>query len=164
MSIKMKYLSFIPAIVIMCIIFIYSSKTAVESEHASNEVTYSIINVYNQWFHKEYTHNEKEKIVEKLDFIVRKMAHATEYLILALSVAFPLTINGWKGKRLFIATLLICIFYASTDEFHQLFVSGRSGQIRDVCIDGTGAFIGTSIFVFIRTRFLCRKKSEPELS
>ncbi len=48
------------------------------------------------------------------------------------------------------AVLAICIFYAATDEFHQLFVSGRSGQLRDVCIDAAGAVIGICIY------FLCR--------
>lgn len=31
------------------------------------------------------------------------------------------------------------MLYACTDEYHQLFVPGRSGQLRDVMIDAVGA-------------------------
>ena len=37
--------------------------------------------------------------------------------------------------------ILIVILYASTDEFHQLFVPGREGTFRDVLIDTSGAII-----------------------
>ena len=32
--------------------------------------------------------------------------------------------------------------YACTDEIHQLFIEGRSGEIRDILVDSTGALIG----------------------
>ena len=47
-------------------------------------------------------------------------------------------------KRAVIAIVLTAL-YASTDEFHQLFVPGRSGQVRDVLIDSCGAAIGVLI-------------------
>lgn len=34
---------------------------------------------------------------------------------------------------------MIAVLYACTDEYHQLFVPGRSGQLRDVMIDAVGA-------------------------
>ena len=40
-------------------------------------------------------------------------------------------------------------FYAATDEFHQLFVAGRSGQIKDVLIDTIGACIGLLVLYFM---------------
>ena len=36
-----------------------------------------------------------------------------------------------------------------TDEIHQLFVPGRSGEIRDVCIDSLGVITGIIIFLII---------------
>lgn len=48
---------------------------------------------------------------------------------------------------------------AATDEIHQLFVSGRSGRITDVLIDGCGAVAGTLIILLIsRIIVMCRKK------
>ena len=45
--------------------------------------------------------------------------------------------------------MLIVIGYACTDEFHQLFVPGRSGQITDVMIDTLGGSIGVLIISVI---------------
>ncbi|MEH6908026.1 VanZ family protein [Neobacillus drentensis] len=40
----------------------------------------------------------------------------------------------------------ICLFFAMTDEFHQLFVLGRVAQVKDVLIDSAGAIVGLVIF------------------
>ena len=39
--------------------------------------------------------------------------------------------------------------YAMTDEFHQLFVPGRSGQVRDVLLDSCGAAVGVLLVLFV---------------
>jgi VanZ family protein len=153
----MKYIPFLPAILIMCIIFLYSSKTAVESEHTSNQVSLMIINGYDTISNSNLSSIEKEELAMNLDFAVRKIAHGLEYMVLAISIAFPFYINGLDGKKLLVSALVFCIFYASTDEFHQLFVNGRSGQLRDVFIDGTGALIGTCVFLFLKNRIQLKR-------
>ena len=35
--------------------------------------------------------------------------------------------------------------YAVTDEFHQLFVAGRSCEVRDMCIDAAGVLCGVMV-------------------
>ena len=45
---------------------------------------------------------------------------------------------------------IFAVLYAASDEFHQLFVPGRAGSIRDVIIDGTGAVLGVCIFVGVK--------------
>ena len=52
-------------------------------------------------------------------------------------------------------SLLICLIYAFSDEIHQLFVLGRSGEFRDVLIDFCGSILG----YFIINRFFLIKKS-----
>ena len=46
-------------------------------------------------------------------------------------------------------TLAYCVFYAAIDEIHQLFVPGRSGEIKDVLIDSCGSFIGIHFYYFV---------------
>ncbi|MEF2639337.1 MAG: VanZ family protein, partial [Lachnospiraceae bacterium] len=41
------------------------------------------------------------------------------------------------------------VLYAASDEFHQLFVPGRSGQVRDVCIDSSGVMIGILLLTLV---------------
>ena len=44
---------------------------------------------------------------------------------------------------------LICYGYACFDEFHQLFVNGRTGQFSDCLIDTSGAILGILLFKVI---------------
>ena len=43
----------------------------------------------------------------------------------------------------------IAAAYAATDEFHQLFVPGRSGQLSDVILDSAGALAGVAAFTVL---------------
>lgn len=77
-------------------------------------------------------------------WVIRKTAHMTLYAILAFCAACS------QIKPNFKKVLLFCACYACTDEFHQLFIPGRSGEIRDVCIDCLGACIGFLLFTGIK--------------
>lgn len=50
-----------------------------------------------------------------------------------------------NNSKILIISILMCVIYACSDEIHQLFVFGRSGEIRDVLIDFIGSFIGILI-------------------
>ena len=81
--------------------------------------------------------------------IIRKMAHITEYLILGVLVLN--SINEFKVDKQIIISILICFILASFDEFHQLFIPGRTGCLFDVFIDISGANLGILILYFIKT-------------
>lgn len=68
----------------------------------------------------------------------------TEYAILAVLLLGILAGEYMEGC-IVIWSVILAALYASTDEFHQLFVPGRSGQFRDVLIDSCGAAAGTLI-------------------
>jgi len=48
--------------------------------------------------------------------------------------------------------LLSCSLYAVTDEIHQLFVPGRSGELRDVMIDSIAALVGVGLCMWMMRR------------
>lgn len=48
-----------------------------------------------------------------------------------------------------VVTDLICMIYASTDEFHQTFVDGRSGKSADVLIDTSGTVLPQLYYVLL---------------
>lgn len=77
-------------------------------------------------------------------FLVRKTAHFTEYAI--LGILFYLNLRHHSGQKqspkLFALAILFSALYACTDEFHQLFVPGRTGQPFDVLVDTLGATFG----------------------
>jgi len=76
---------------------------------------------------------------------VRKLAHVTEYAILAAlawwSLGAVLRRHGGSWPRAGLA-LLVVVLYAATDEFHQSFVPTRQGTPTDVLIDSVGGTLG----------------------
>ncbi|CDM67239.1 putative membrane protein [Clostridium bornimense] len=83
-------------------------------------------------------------------FIVRKTAHATEYLILFLLVY--MAVKEYENvERKILLSLIITICYSISDEVHQYFVPGREMRIFDVMIDSIGASIG-AILLKIKDR------------
>ena len=136
-------------VVLMCIIFAFSAKTAVESDESSLQITDVIVNTYENLFHKIIDISDKETLILQVNHIVRKLSHGLEYGVLAVLVSFHLWACSIKRRKLFLGAILISCIYAMTDEFHQLFVVGRSCQITDVMIDTTGAVIGATCFVII---------------
>lgn len=94
---------------------------------------------------------KENSIIEMINFIIRKSAHLTEYFILALLTVSLLKEYTKKQIIIFIITLLFCFSYAVTDEYHQLFIIGRTSSIRDIFIDTTGSIIYLIIhFIYIK--------------
>ena len=72
------------------------------------------------------------------DFILRKLAHVTVYVVLTLLVYGALRPHMARSTRAWLLAMLVAVLYACTDEWHQTFVPGREGTVRDVAIDGLG--------------------------
>ena len=90
--------------------------------------------------------------LKTLIFFVRKTAHFTEYAILGLLFYLNLKhhSNKKQSPKLFALAILFSALYACTDEFHQLFVPGRTGQIFDVFVDTLGATFGCLIVLVVQ--------------
>lgn len=79
-----------------------------------------------------------------IDFVGRKLIHATEYGVLCLLWWRALR-TVVESDRAIILAVAISIAYAATDEFHQTFISGRHGTPVDVLIDGAGAGVAAAL-------------------
>lgn len=71
--------------------------------------------------------------------------HATEYLILSILMLNWLRNYEIKEWKAVVISIIISFLYACTDEFHQLFVDGRTSQFTDVLIDTFGAILGVAM-------------------
>ncbi len=89
-----------------------------------------------------------DKASKILNLPLRKLMHASVYFV--LSLVLIIYINYMFDIRKFflsaLITIMLCAGFASTDEFHQTFVDGRTGQFKDVLIDTAGACIGTILY------------------
>ncbi len=93
--------------------------------------------------------------IEKIStHVVRKLAHAFEYMVLGL-----LTMALWKGKT--VPSLQMCFAAAFLDETFQL-LSKRGSQVIDVWIDLGGTVVGIGLFLLVRLLFVRKKEKTIE--
>lgn len=127
--------TWLPVLLWMGVIF------AVSTDLGSEQHTSRFIGPLLRWLRPDIT----PEAVRQVQFLVRKAGHFTEYAILALLTlrAAGRSLRGtglphpeWRAAGL---ALLLATTYAATDEWHQSFVSSRTGSPVDVLIDASGA-------------------------
>lgn len=136
-----KYLYFLPAFIIMFLIFWASNDPA--SGEKSDFITKFI------WQVITYISGIKPEYYQEIStsYLVRKIAHMTEYAVLNLAIYLGIYKSStlkYSNNHIIIAGLL-SLLYSITDEFHQSFVPGRVGTYKDVLIDLSGILISSLI-------------------
>lgn len=140
----------------MVLIFYFSAQVAQDSQGLSNWVLDFLQGLFPFSIFQDSFVSLDGVYWEWASFLVRKAAHFSEYAILGmLSV---LCAREYKLSRPFVVGFIWSACYACSDEFHQLFVAGRSAQIRDVLIDSSGALFG----IFCLWGWLCFRKYRSE--
>ncbi len=136
----------------MIIIFLFSNQPADDSTRLSNGVIEKTIGNIYKLTHKNIEKEKMEEIQEKYSHITRKTAHFTIYLILGLLVGLLLKEYNIDMNKMIVYGILICMIYAISDEIHQIFISGRSCELKDVLIDTFGSTIGLSLDIIINRK------------
>ena len=144
-----KNYRWIPVILWMSLIFILSHQDASRSSQLSGGLLTAVIEVLTGMF-KGLSLNP-----ETLHFLIRKGAHFGAYLILGLFTAHAMEP---KSRKEWMWTLVICIIYAASDEYHQTFIPGRSGELKDVLIDSSGSFTGITLYGLILSLLQKRRR------
>ena len=132
----------------MVLIFLMSAQNADRSSDLSGNLLQKMYSVsYPNW--EQLSETAKQMRMDAVHDIFRKCGHFLEYAVLGILWTLNTRLGHWekgccKGKQSYRIWLpFVCsLIYAASDEFHQLFVEGRSGEIRDVCIDFGGACTG----------------------
>jgi VanZ family protein len=79
------------------------------------------------------------------DLVLRKLAHMTVFGLLAAACVRGLTFHGITGRAALVGAAALATAYAISDEFHQTFVTGRSGSPIDVAIDVVGILVAVAL-------------------
>ena len=145
----LKPFSFVPALLMMYVIFSFSAQTGEVSGDLSYKISYKIVETKNELFNENKSPEELSCAADGIHYYVRKAAHMTEYFLLAISVSFPLYVYGVRGIWLPLLAGMICVGFAALDEYHQSFVAGRGPSKKDVGIDSIGVFAGIIMMQFI---------------
>lgn len=151
----LKPLSFLPALFMLYIIFQFSAQPGEVSGNLSWQITHKFLEIISETGKTGWSPAMLNHYVEILHPYVRKLAHVTEYFLLAVSVSFPLCVYGLRGAVLAITSGSFCVLCACLDEYHQSFVAGRGPSGRDVMIDSIGVLAGV---ILVRLVWMLRKK------
>ncbi len=149
-------------------IFFFSAQNSDKSSEASGVVCEMIAKALTPGF-DEMNEEERELVVSKYQFAVRKGAHMTEFALLAATAyLFFIAVFSLRSSYAALSAIgftAICAFF---DELHQSFVPGRAMQAVDMLIDTGGGVIGLLTAVLIRSLKYKRKakktkaKQDPE--
>lgn len=90
--------------------------------------------------------NLKSELAPIWDTFFRKIAHISEFFILAYFLFNAFRSTGVKFNQALMMSFIVAVMYAFSDEFHQGQVLGRHSSYKDVAIDSFGALA----FVFLR--------------
>ena len=144
-----KLIKLILVILWMILIFCFSNQKAEDSSKLSDGL---IVKVANVFVDNNLSNEKKEVILNTYTTLVRKTAHFGIYLILGILVINLLIEYDINIKYLILISLVICLLYSISDEVHQLFIGGRSGEVRDVLIDSTGSLAGICSYYLVKKK------------
>lgn len=142
---KKQIIYFVLIIIWMIIVFTFSNEPAEKSSKTSGGITEKVVEVIIK-DNKKITQSQRDTI----ETLIRKCAHFGLYLIGGFLTVNFISTTKIQGKSVFIYAIIFTFCYAVSDEVHQLFVPGRSGEVRDVLIDTAGACIGVMMFWIIK--------------
>ncbi|HZD41562.1 MAG TPA: VanZ family protein [Terriglobales bacterium] len=142
-----------PAVVWAGIIFFFST------EYFSAPNTGRLLMPFLSWLFPAITPRQTAFV----HLMVRKAGHVIEYFIFAVLLMRPF--QGEQKQlpdtRTLVWILSTILLYAASDEFHQLFVAGRTPSPRDVLIDCAGALCGILWIYWRRKRQRAAVVSSP---
>jgi VanZ family protein len=128
-------------------IFFFSSQPAVQSNGNSLAATRIIIKTISYVIPLNADEKGIDSLVSRYNHIVRKIAHGTVYFVFGVSTARNFVLSGIGKEKAFALAVLLCFAFATTDEFHQMFVPGRSGEFSDVLLDTFGGGLGIWLYI-----------------
>ncbi len=142
----LKWLSFLPAIILLYLIFDFSAQNGESSGSLSFQVSLFFVRLFSPLFPTARSELVLFEQAEAIHLYVRKAAHITEYFLLTLSLQLPLTAwlrKYFSPKKRIVIGALLSVLFAALDEFHQSFVPGRNGNFTDICIDSVGIILAS---------------------
>ena len=143
-------------------IFEFSNQNGRESGGLSKKITIFITN--NIKFIQEKPTEEKERILQQTESIIRKIAHFSIYTLVGFLIMSLLSTYEIKEGRRILISLISGVSYAALDEIHQSFIPERGASIFDVILDGQGVLFGICIsLLIIKLIQLWTKNKEEKL-
>lgn len=130
---------------LMTAIFLFSAQTSGTSNTLSRGVLDKILDLFGLQFTAD--------MMESLNLILRKIAHFSLYFLLGISTSGIFLTLPIKYRKVFLFSLLVCILFAFSDEFHQHLSGTRNGNMLDVLLDSFGSVCGSFVMIGISRKW-----------
>lgn len=164
-ELKRKIAVTVPAAILLLalymVIFDFSAQDAEQSGSLSMMISEKAVEFLSSFAGGGWSQAFKEDLALYFEHPIRKLAHFGEYAV--MGILTYLVWHPWvqRRKKLYLLVVVWVFVSGSCDEFHQLFVPGRYGNLADVCLDTCGGAFGLLICLTVnRIRRLREKKSQ----
>lgn len=147
---KLGVVFIILTLTLSVIIFVMSSQNSDESQGTSSGVCDTLLSIFDKNY-DSLSEAEKLEKIDGLQFYVRKGAHFSAYGLLGI-LSF-IGLSSIFTKKAYVFSISYCLLFSISDEIHQSFVPGRSCELRDICIDSSGALLGTIFIILVLKLF-----------
>jgi len=84
-----------------------------------------------------------------------KIEHFIAYFVLGITFCIWVPSKKWLAKPIIygIFVVVLCTLFGVSDEYHQTFVPGRSGDLYDLAVDSAASIIAVfAYFLFIKIK------------
>jgi len=132
----------------MYFIYSLSAEPAEVSSETSGRIVKKLCRIIQPEF-DSWSHEEQFEMTERYQFYIRKTAHFSAYTILSVLIGAAVCPHTNKNRYRLGIAFVVGVLYAISDEIHQRFVPGRSGEVRDVLIDSAGVALGCIILLCV---------------
>lgn len=140
-------------LVALMVIFIFSNSAA--SAGTSNGMSLTV----SEWVRPVLNTVGLHPETDFLNFVIRKLAHFSEYALLGCLIAIAYRLQPWSWMKSK-AALLPFFIIPVLDENLQRFSAGRSCELRDMLIDSAGMAAGMFLAIVLLGIIGHQKKQE----
>lgn len=159
-KILLRIISILGLLCTFFIIFQFSAQNGEQSGSLSHRITTGFVN--NVIYMRDLNAEEKEKLIIKIEPIVRKLAHLSIYTIVGICMMTFMSTFYMKSQLKIGTSFLLGIIYAMSDEWHQSFVP-RKRSILERCRNRyDGCVIGNND-CFMGNLYFRKKKSKKSI-
>lgn len=143
------FISWIAVLSVLLIIFMFSNENGEKSTIHSNGITHIILNFL------------KIEFSSDADFIIRKLAHFSEYAFLGAAF-YNAFLNTFEEITIKLPVYAVG-FCASLDEMHQYFILNRAATIEDIVVDSIGGILGIFIlYLIVKKLKKCKQEQKSQ--
>lgn len=135
------------SILLYMMIFSFSGQDGEESGSLSKAISEQCVEVLDKLKGDNWSETLKKEIAADMEHPIRKLAHFSEYAVLAIAIYSLCSLWLPDNKWLRLGVLLWIFLSAAGDEWHQSFVPGRYCSFGDMLIDTCGGAFGMCLAI-----------------